>query len=69
METYKKGEGNMVRRTAFVGLLFLTVWGFKEFGQWLAKFEWGKTLLVGDPDDPFLLPYYCLLYTSDAADE
>ena len=58
METYKKGEGKLTRRIAFVGLLFLVVWGFKELGRWLSGFDWANGILVGDAQDPFLLPYY-----------
>lgn len=58
MEIYKRGEGKLTRRAAFYGLLLLVVWGFKEFGRYLTKFDWAKQVLFGSEESAFVLPYY-----------
>ena len=59
MEIYKKGDAKLTRRITFFSTLIIVWWGFKEFGKWLTRFEWGKQNPFGS-DASFTLPLYDL---------
>lgn len=58
METYKKGEGTLVRRIVFFAIAGILVWGGQGFYTWLINLDMFNGLfrkgLVGGEDGTFI---------------